>query len=105
MSGFVNIATKAAYNAANVIQQGSLNLSNFKITKKGHNDFVTELDKKSEQIIIETIKKAYPTHSILAEEGGFIAGANGGNKENAEAEFTWIIDPIDGTTNFIHGNP
>ncbi len=96
MSAFLNIATKAAYLAGNFIQQGSRNLSNLNIEKKGHNDYVTDLDKKSEEIIISTIKKAYPTHNIMGEESGF---------DDKHSEFTWIIDPIDGTTNFMHGHP
>ena len=97
MSGIINIATKAAYLAANIIQQGSNNPANLRIEKKsGVNNFVTELDKKSEQIIIDTIKKAYPNHNILSEEVGF---------EDKNSECTWIIDPIDGTTNFIHSHP
>ncbi len=96
MSGPINIAIKAAYAAGNLIQHESRNLSNIKIEKKGHNDYVTELDKKAEKTIISTIKKAFPTHNILAEESG-----NEGNN----SEYTWIIDPIDGTTNFMHNNP
>ena len=97
MSAIINIATKAAYLAANVIQQGSQNKANLKVEKKsGINNYVTELDKKAEQIIIDSIKKAYPEHNILAEESG---------SHNNNSDFTWIIDPIDGTTNFIHGHP
>ncbi len=97
MSGIINIATKAAYQAANIIQQGSHTTSNLRVEKKpGVNNYVTELDKKSEQIIIDTIKKAYPDHNILSEEIGSM---------NNNSDFTWIIDPIDGTTNFIHGHP
>ncbi len=97
MSGIINIATKAAYLAANVIQQGSHNPRNLRIEKKaGVNNFVTELDRKSEQVIIETIKKAFPAHNILSEEMG---------SEDNNSPYTWIIDPIDGTTNFIHSHP
>ncbi|MDQ5920300.1 MAG: monophosphatase [Pseudomonadota bacterium] len=97
MSGIINIATKAAYLAGNVIQQGSRNPANLRVEKKGERgDYVTDLDKKSEQIIIDTIKKAFPTHNILSEEMG---------EEDNKSEYTWIIDPIDGTTNFIHGHP
>jgi myo-inositol-1(or 4)-monophosphatase len=97
MSGIINIATKAAYLAANIIQQGSRNPANLRIEKKaGVNNYVTELDKKSEQIIIDTIKKAYPNHNILSEETGL---------EENNSDCTWIIDPIDGTTNFIHSHP
>jgi myo-inositol-1(or 4)-monophosphatase len=109
MSAFINIATKAAYAAASTIQQGSRNLSNLNITKKGHNDFVTNLDKDAEAAIIKIIKKAFPTHSILAEESGYTGGGDNINssKDNngQNAEYTWIIDPLDGTTNFIHGHP
>ena len=97
MSGIINIATKAAYLAANVIQQGSRNPANLRIEKKeGVRNYVTELDRKSEQVIIECIKKAYPEHNILSEEVG---------SEDNKSQYTWIIDPIDGTTNFIHSHP
>lgn len=65
------------------------------VTAKGRNDFVTEVDHQAEQIIIDAIHKAYPNHGILAEE----SGTQGGD------EFVWIIDPLDGTTNFLHGFP
>ena len=96
MSAILNIATKAAYAAGNLIQQESRNVGRIKFEKKGHNDFVTAVDKQAEQIIIQTIKKAYPEHNILAEESGL---------QQNNSPVTWIIDPIDGTTNFIHGNP
>lgn len=97
MSGIINIATKAAYQAGNVIQQASRNLSKLSIDKKtGNNNFVTELDRKSEQIIVDAIKKAFPSHNILSEEMG---------EEDKGSDCTWIIDPIDGTTNYIHGHP
>ena len=95
-SAYSNIAIKAAYQAGNFIQKGSRNLSSLKIEKKGHNDFVTELDKKSEEIIKKIIHQAYPEHNILGEESGY---------QNGNSEYTWIIDPIDGTTNFMHGYP
>ncbi len=96
MSGPINIAIKAAYAAGNLIQHESRNISSIKIEKKGHNNYVTELDKKAEKTIISIIKKAFPNHNILAEESG---------EEKNDSEYTWIIDPIDGTTNFIHNNP
>lgn len=96
MSGIINIATKAAYTAGNVIQQASRNLANIQIEKKGPNDYVTDLDRKSEQIIVDMIKKNFPNHNILSEEMG---------EENNNSDCTWIIDPIDGTTNFMHGHP
>ncbi|HMT02122.1 MAG TPA: inositol monophosphatase family protein [Burkholderiales bacterium] len=96
MSGPINIAIKAAYAAGNLIQHESRNISSIKIEKKGHNNYVTELDKKAEKTIISIIKKAFPNHNILAEESG---------EEKNDSEYTWIIDPIDGTTNFMHNNP
>lgn len=95
-SNFINIALKAAYSAGKEIQKSMSKLSSIEISKKGYNDFVTEVDKKSESIIINTISTMYPSHNFLGEEGGLV---------NNNSEFTWIIDPIDGTTNFIHGNP
>lgn len=95
-SGIINIASRAAYAAANAIQLGSRDMGKLHIEKKGHNNYATELDKKAEQIIIDTIKKAFPSHNILAEESG---------SENNNSECTWIIDPIDGTTNFMHTHP
>lgn len=97
MSATINIATNAAYAAASIIQQRSRISKPFQITKKnGLNDLVTDYDKHAEKVIIETIKKAYPSHNILGEESG---------REDNKSDFTWIIDPIDGTTNFIHGHP
>lgn len=96
MSAILNIAIQAAYNAGTIIQQESRNLERIKIDRKGHNDFVSEVDKKAEQAIIQTILKAFPTHNILGEEQGFID-----NNSNT----TWIIDPLDGTTNYIHSHP
>ena len=99
MSAFLNIAIKAAYAAANIIQQASLN-SILKVTKKANNDFVTDIDKKAENAIINVLHKAYPDHTILTEESGLIKAT-----QDTKTEYTWIIDPIDGTTNFIHGHP
>lgn len=96
MSAILNIAIQAAYNAGTIIQQESRNLERIKIDRKGHNDFVSEVDKKAEQAIIQTILKAFPTHNILGEEQGLID-----NNSNT----TWIIDPLDGTTNYIHSHP
>lgn len=96
MSAILNIAIQAAYNAGTIIQQESRNLERIKIDRKGHNDFVSEVDKKAEQAIIQTILKAFPNHNILGEEQGLID-----NNSNT----TWIIDPLDGTTNYIHSHP
>src|SRR6201996_266424 len=94
MHPMLNIAVKAARRAAQIINRASLDLDLIQVSKKQHNDFVTEVDKASEAAIIETLTTAYPDHSILAEESG--------QSEN-ESEYQWIIDPLDGTTNFIHG--
>jgi myo-inositol-1(or 4)-monophosphatase len=94
MHPMLNIAVKAARRAGQIINRASLDLDRLQISKKQHNDFVTEVDKASEAAIIETLNTAYPDHSILAEESG---------ETDRESEFQWIIDPLDGTTNFIHG--
>jgi len=99
MHPLVNIAVSAARQASRVILHAMDNMDKVKTSSKGHNDFVTDVDKKSEQIIIDTIKAAYPDHSILAEESGAIPGKLDGN------EITWIIDPLDGTTNFLYEFP
>jgi myo-inositol-1(or 4)-monophosphatase len=95
----LNTAIKAARRAATVIQRASFDVDRVVVTEKQHNDFVTDVDQAAEQAIIETLLKAYPDHAILAEESG--ASKN----LNDESEFAWIIDPIDGTSNFMHGYP
>ncbi|CAH9019405.1 inositol monophosphatase family protein [Candidatus Nitrosacidococcus sp. I8] len=99
MHPLLNIATQAARNAGNIIVRSLDRVNYLEITEKGRNDFVSDVDRFAEQEIIKTIHKAYPHHNILAEEGGELTGHN--NKE----EVTWIIDPLDGTTNFLHGFP
>lgn len=94
----LNVAIKAARLAGAVINRASLDLDLLKVTKKSANDFVTEVDQKAEEVIIETLLTAYPGHGILAEESGRTHGAK-------DSEYVWIIDPLDGTTNFIHGFP
>jgi myo-inositol-1(or 4)-monophosphatase len=91
----LTIAVKAARRAGGIINRAARDLDGITITAKRRNDFVTEVDKAAEAAIIETLKRAYPDHAILAEESG-AAG---------DSEYTWIIDPLDGTTNFIHGFP
>ena len=97
MHPFLNIANSAARSAGNMIVRSLERLDVLKMTEKGQNDFVTEVDQKSEKIIIDAIRKNYPHHAILAEESGELSGGND--------EIVWIIDPLDGTTNFIHGFP
>lgn len=94
----LNIAVKAARTAGAIINRASLDVDLLKVTAKSTNDFVTEVDQAAEQAIIETILTAYPGHGILAEESGRQHGAK-------HSDFLWIIDPLDGTTNFIHGFP
>lgn len=95
MEPMLNIAVRAARAAGNIIQRNIERAGDLKITKKSDNDFVTEVDRQAEQAIIETIQAAYPDHAFWAEESG-IQGDN---------ENVWIIDPLDGTTNFLHGFP
>ena len=95
----LNTAVKAARRGAAVINRASFDKDQVNVTKKKHNEFVTEVDKAAEEAIIDVLKNAYPDHAILAEESG--ASAN----LHDENENVWIIDPIDGTTNFIHGFP
>ncbi|HMX12276.1 MAG TPA: inositol monophosphatase family protein, partial [Burkholderiaceae bacterium] len=94
----LNIATKAARAAGAIISRASMDVDRLTVNRKGSNDFVTEVDEAAEQAIIETLLQAYPGHGILAEESGREHGA-------ASSEYVWIIDPLDGTTNFIHGLP
>ncbi|MFZ6690770.1 inositol monophosphatase family protein [Undibacterium sp. SXout20W] len=99
MHPMLNTAIKAARRGATVINRASFDLDRVSVTEKHFNDFVTEVDQAAEAAIIEVLKTAYPDHAILAEESG--ASAN----LNDESEYVWIIDPLDGTTNFIHGFP
>ena len=94
----LNIAIKAARAAGAIINRGSQDLDLLKVTTTGPNDFVSEVDQMAEAAIIEILLTAYPGHAILAEESGREHGAK-------HSEFTWIIDPLDGTTNFLHGYP
>lgn len=94
----LNIAIKAARAAGAIINRASLDLELLRISAKSPNDFVTEVDQAAEQAIIEILLTAYPGHGILAEESGRSHGAK-------DSDYLWIIDPLDGTTNFIHGLP
>lgn len=94
----LNTAIKAARSAGSIINRASLDLDLLKVNTKSPNDFVTEVDLAAEAIIIETLLGAYPGHGILAEESGRAQGAK-------DSDYVWIIDPLDGTTNFIHGFP
>ena len=94
----LNIAIKAARAAGAIINRGSQDLDILKVTRKGPNDLVSEIDQLAEAAIIEILLGAYPGHGILAEESGRAHGAQ-------NSEFVWFIDPLDGTTNFLHGLP
>lgn len=99
MHPMLNTAVKAARRGAAVINRASFDVDLLKVSRKQHNDFVTEVDQAAEKAIIETLKTAYPDHGFLAEESGASPGLDD------DKEFVWIIDPLDGTTNFIHGFP
>ena len=94
----INVAIKAARAAGSIINRAALDVESVRISQKQVNDFVTEVDHAAEKAIIETLLTAYPGHGIHAEESGKEHGAK-------DSEFVWIIDPLDGTTNFIHGLP
>ena len=91
----LNIAVKAARRAATIINRASTQIDLLPVQTKSPNDFVTEVDRAAEAAIIDVLRDAFPHHGILAEESG----------QTGEGEYQWIIDPLDGTTNFIHGFP
>ena len=95
----LNVAIKAARAAGTIINRAALDIESVRVTAKQTNDFVTEVDHAAEQAIISTLLEAYPEHGIWAEESGRKEGTGTGRKH------LWIIDPLDGTTNFIHGFP
>ncbi len=94
----LNVAVKAARAAGAIINRAALDIESVRIAQKQINDYVTEVDQAAEAAIIEILLDAYPGHAIWAEESGREHGAQ-------DSEFVWIIDPLDGTTNFIHGLP
>ncbi len=94
----LNVAVSAARAAGAIINRAALDIESVRVAQKQMNDFVTEVDQAAEAAIIETLLTAYPGHGIWAEESGREFGAK-------DSEFVWIIDPLDGTTNFIHGFP
>ena len=95
MHPFATIAVRAARAAGNIMIRNLNHLDSLKIESKAEKDFVSEVDKQAEQEIIKIVRRAYPDHSILAEESG----------SQGESPIQWIIDPLDGTTNFLHGFP
>ncbi len=97
ISANLNVMIKASDKASRVLIRDFGEIENLQVKKKGPSDFVTNADLKVEKIIIEELKKARPNYSIISEENG--------NENNKDRENTWIIDPIDGTINFLHGIP
>lgn len=95
MHPLLNTAIKAARKAGTIILRHADHVDRLNIESKGRNDFVSEVDRLAEDEIIRTIRSAYPDHAIMAEESGDLAGS----------KYKWIIDPLDGTTNFLHGYP
>ncbi len=95
MHALLNVAVMAARSAGNSLVRNLNRLEKLEVEVKGHNDFVSDADRKAEQIVIDTVHKHYPDHAIHAEESGV----------QGESDTVWIIDPLDGTTNFLHGFP
>ena len=89
-------AVKAARKAGSIISRASFDIDKLNVRSKRQNDFVSEVDHAAEDAIISILKEAYPSHGFLAEESG---------EKDAKAEYVWVIDPLDGTTNFLHGFP
>jgi myo-inositol-1(or 4)-monophosphatase len=96
MHPILNIAVRAARRAGSIINRAALDTGGLRVTSKRAKDFVTQVDHAAEEAIIDIVARAYPEHGFLAEESG---------AAKSDAEFIWIIDPLDGTTNFIHGFP
>ena len=96
MHPMLNIAVRAARRAGSIINRATLGGEALVVRTKAANDFVTQVDRAAEEAIIDIVRKAYPEHGFVAEESG---------STSPNAEYRWIIDPIDGTTNFIHGFP
>ena len=95
MQPLLNIAVRAARRAGDLIVKSLSRLDSIHVATKGRNDFVSEIDRAAEAEILGTIRRAHPDHAFLAEESG----------KSGDSEFVWIIDPLDGTTNFRHGFP
>ncbi|GAB3029925.1 inositol-1-monophosphatase [Bowmanella dokdonensis] len=96
MHAMLNIAVRAARAAGNIIARGYESRDDLMAEHKGDNDYVTRIDREAEQAIISKIQQSYPSHSFVGEEGGIVEG---------DETYKWIIDPLDGTTNFIKGIP
>ena len=97
ISANLNLMIKASDKASKILIRDFGEIENLQVSKKGPKDFVTNSDLKAEKIIIEELKKSRPSYSFISEENGI--------ENNKDTKNTWIIDPIDGTTNFLHGIP
>ena len=95
MHPMLNMGIRAVRSAGDFIIQCMDRMQGIEVAEKSRNDFVSEVDRRAERIILDVLSKAYPDHAILAEESG----------EQGESEYRWIIDPLDGTTNYLHGFP
>jgi myo-inositol-1(or 4)-monophosphatase len=95
MHPMLNIAVRAARKAGAAIVRGQRRLHELRIDRKGDRDFVTQVDREAEAQIVDTLRAAYPDHRIIAEEGG----------SSGQSDHVWIVDPLDGTLNFMHGYP
>jgi myo-inositol-1(or 4)-monophosphatase len=95
MHALLNVAVMAAHSGGDALIRILPKLDKIKVKQKSHNDYVSEADIKAERVIIRTILRHYPDHAILAEESG----------QQGDSDYVWIIDPLDGTTNFLHGFP
>ena len=93
----LNIAYKAARKAGDLMLRAANNLDSLRVDHKAANDFVSDVDRQAEALIVDLISEAYPHHRISAEESG--------SRGSGRAEYEWIIDPLDGTTNYLHGHP
>jgi myo-inositol-1(or 4)-monophosphatase len=96
MHPMLTTAVKAARKAGSLITRASFDLDRLTVRTKRQNDFVSEVDDAAEEAILSILKGAYPSHGFLAEESG---------EKDAQAEYVWVVDPLDGTTNFLHGFP
>ena len=96
MNPMLNMAIKAAHEAGDIIARSADRIDQLQIENKDKNDFVTEIDRSAEDTIIGILKRAYPDHAFIGEESG---------KHEGKGQYEWIIDPLDGTTNFIYGIP
>jgi myo-inositol-1(or 4)-monophosphatase len=96
MHPMLNMAVKAARKAGSIITRASFDVDKLTVRSKQKNDFVSEVDHAAEDAIISVLREAYPDHGFLGEESGY---------HDKQAEYLWVIDPLDGTTNFLHGLP